>query len=324
MNAPAVLPSERDRWLAARREVIDGHVVITASDIAAILGEDDRRGPLQVALSKAHGYEPEDNLVMRRGRRLEQFLAEEYQEQTGRPVLGMPEYELVFHPDVPWIACTPDRKTLATEDEPDPFGRVDVGPRAVDRARAPLQIKYATGSAAKWKDGPPLAHVIQVAIEIACCDAEWGALCGMVHGAAPLKHFDLPRHDGFIRAALPRLEAFSMSVARGEMPEADGLPGTTEALKHLFADEDGETIPLDAEALRLADALDQAKTREGAAHQTVTELENRLRARMGSASFGALNDGSFIALPVTKRAGYRVEPTTYRALRRFWPRMRRR
>lgn len=318
-GAPAILPSKRDQWLAARR------ACVTASDVAAILGEDPRRGPLAVYASKVGEFEAEETLPMRRGRRLEGIIAAEYEEQTGRPVASVPEYELLFHPDVRWLAATLDRKVLATEAAPDPFGKADVGPArtAVSRARAPLQIKYALGSASHWKDEPPLAYAVQVTIEMACAGSMWGALCGMV-GPGPLKTFDLPRNDGFLDAAIPRLEAFWLAVKRREPPEADGLPGTSEAIKRLWADEDGETIPLDREALKFADDLDSAKARVSAAGATVKELQNKLRARMGSASFGALPDGTYLKAPKRKRRAHEVEGSEFRVLERFWPRIRRR
>jgi len=316
-GAPAILPDNRTRWLAARRE----HV--TASDVAAILGEDPRRGALQVYLSKVHGYEPEDALPMRRGRRFEAEIAFEYAEQTGRVVLPVPEYELVVHPEHPFLAATPDRKVLATDDGPDPFGLVDVGPKEVDRVRAPLEIKMAIGSASKWKDEPPLGFIVQTQVQMACLGSEWGALCGLV-SPGPLKTFDLPFSQAFFDAALPRLEEFWGRVRNRKPPEADGLPGTSEAIRKVWSSEDGATVPLDREALEMADALDQAKLREGGAHQTVEELGNKLRARLGSASFGALPDGTYLDLNEVKKKGHTVKPTKYRVLKRRWPRIRRR
>jgi putative phage-type endonuclease len=316
-EAPAILSDPRERWLAERRHYL------TASDIAAVLGEDKRRSPLQVYLAKVEGIESRETLPMKRGRRFEAAIADEYAEQTGRPVGCLPPYELVRHPTVPFLAATPDRKVLATAAAPDPFGKVDVGPTAVNRNRAPLQIKMALGSASDWKEEPPLAYAVQVTIEMACLGAEWGALCGMI-GPGPLRTFDIPRSDAFLDAALPHLETFWLRVRRREPPEADGLPGTRQALRLAFPDEDGETIPLDIEATRLADEWEAAKRQAGDADDAVREIESKLRLRMGSASFGALIDGTYLALPKQKRAAYTVGPTEFRVLRRFRPKVRRR
>ena len=312
----AIIHDKREQWLAARRECL------TASDVAAVLGEDPRRGPLAVYAAKIGAIEAEETLPMRRGRRFEATIGEEYSEQTGRPVLAVPEYELLHHPSIPWLAASLDRKVLATEEAPDPFGCWDVVPTATTHGRAPLEIKMALGSASEWKDEPPLAYAIQVTIEMACADSTWGALCGMV-GPGPLKTFDLPRNDAFLEAALPLLEEFWLRVQRRQPPEADALPGTTEALKHLYAGEDGTTIPLGPEALRLVEQWEQAAARRDAANETIEELENKLRLRMGLASWGALSDGSFLTLRTTERKSYSVGPTSFRALRRWWPRIKR-
>ncbi len=317
MNSPAIVHGKREQWLAQRRDYV------TASDVAAILGEDPRRGALAVYASKVGNFEVEETLPMRRGRRFEAAIGDEYEDQTGRPVVGVPEHELCLHPTIPWLAATLDRKLLATEEAPDPFGVVDVGPQAVSRARAPLQIKMALGSASEWKDEPPLGYAIQVTIEMACAGSTWGALCGMV-GPGPLKTFDLPRNDRFLDVALPKLEEFWLRVKRRDPPEADGLPGTSEAIRKLWADEDGSTIALDREALDMVVALDGAKDRRTAEDRTADELANKLRARLGSASFGALPDESFLTLRKIKVKGYSVEPNEYRALRRWWPRIKRR
>lgn len=316
MNAPAVLASKRDRWLAARREHL------TASDVAAVLGEDPRRGALQVYLSKVADIEAGETLPMRRGRRFEAAIGEEYADQTGRIVTRWPEYELAVHPTVEFLAATPDAVVLATGAAPDPFGKVDLGPAAVSRTRGPLEVKMAIGSASRWKDEPPLGYAVQCQVQMACIGAEWGALCGLV-GPGPLKTFDLPYSDAFFNAALPRLEEFWRRVERREPPEADGLPGTSEALRLAFADEDGATVALDHEAANLVEAWEQARARREAAKATVAEVENQLRLRLGSASFGALDDGSFLTLRTTEREAYQVEATSYRALRRWRPRVRR-
>lgn len=269
---------------------------------------------------KIGAIEPEETLPMRRGRRFEATIAEEYSEQTGRPVLAVPEYELFHHPSISWLAASLDRKVLATEQAPDPFGRWDVVPTT--HGRAPLEIKMSLGSASHWKDEPPLAYAIQVTIEMACADSTWGALCGMV-GPGPLKTFDLPRNDAFLEAALPRLEEFWLRVQRRQPPEADALPGTTEALKRLYAGEDWMTIALGPEAMRLVEQWEQATARRDAADETSEELENKLRLRMGLASWGALPDGSFLTLRTIERKSYSVGPTSFRTLRRWWPRIKR-
>src|SRR5687767_8539180 len=104
-DAPAVLPSARERWLAERRELL------TASDVAAVLGVDPRRSPLSVYAEKRGLLEVAETPWMRWGRRVEGAIAEAYADETGRPVrdLGL---EIQRHPDVPWLGATLDRQVL--------------------------------------------------------------------------------------------------------------------------------------------------------------------------------------------------------------------
>ena len=323
MNAPAIVHSPREQWLLARREWLSDGPVLTASDIAAILNEDEHRGPLAVALAK-RGDTPEDNLAMRRGRRFERAIGEEYSEQAGRPVTPWPAYELVTHPDIPWLKATPDALTAGSPASPDPFG----GAVAESRdgrvvGSAPLQIKMAIGSAKEWKDEPPLAYVIQTNVEMACLGASWGVLAGLV-GPGPLATADLVRDKQFFAAMLPHLEAFRALLARGELPEADAKPGTSEAIRRFWANANGETVPLEASDMQLVQAWEKCGDQEAAAKVAGDVVENMLRRRLGAAAFGALPDGTFLSLKKTYRSGYTVQPCEYRVLRRFRPRLRRR
>lgn len=311
-----ILPDARSRWLAARRELV------TASDVAAILGEDPRRGPLAVYCDKLGAEEQQETVPMRRGRRFEDAIAHEYHDQTGRPVGDLPEYEITRHPDLSWLGATLDRTTDGCPAAPDPFG----GTVAESRdgrvvGRVPLQIKMAIGSARDWEEEPPLGYVVQVQVEMACAGSNWGALAALV-GPGPLATVDLVRDDAFFAALIPALEKFRWHVEKRIPPEADAKPGTSAAIRRLWGVPDGATVAL-PDALDLVEQWEAAEHRIGAAKHTADELENKLRARLGSASFGALKDGSFLALPLQKRAGYTVAPTSFRVLRRMRPRVRR-
>ncbi len=295
----------RQAWLAERRQLV------TASDAAAILGEDPRRGPAAVWAQKVGEVETDEADWMRRGRRLEPAIAEEYSDVTGRPVHARDPYEIVRHPDLPWLAATLDRETEGCPANP-----------GLAEGRAPLELKAVGGGAVReWREEPPLHFQIQVQIQMACTGRQWGSLTALLSGLT-LTWKDLARNDRFLAAALPRLEEFRLRVQRRDPPEADGLAGTTAALQALYADEDGETVPLDADTFKLAEAWELAGSECRHCDAARQELENQLRLRLGSATFGALPDGSFLSLKTTKRAGYTVEATSYRQLRRWRPRLK--
>ncbi len=299
--APAIVHDEEQQWL------LEGREIVTASEAAAIIGADERRGALAVWASKTGGVETIETLPMRRGRRLEAIIVEEYGEQTGRPVEPWPRFKRLRHPTVPFIGATLDATTL--------LGAITI----------PLEAKSALGSAREWGDEPPLGYQCQAQLQSQCFGSPAAAIAGLV-GPGPLKTYDLDRDDAFFAALLPLLERFMWHVRNHIPPEADGLPGTTAAIRRLWSTADGQTIPLDREALTLTEEWEAAQARGAAAAATAQELENKLRRLLGSASFGALADGTYLALQVTNVRGYTktVKPTSYRRLRRFRPRLRRR
>jgi putative phage-type endonuclease len=309
VNAPAIL-SPRESWLAARRELV------TASDAGAILGVDPRRGPLAVYAEKVGGLEVEDSAPMKWGRRLEDAIAEGYAEETGRPVEAPPLFEITRHPSIPWLGATLDRRTQGSEKSPAPVP---------ESGQAPLQLKAVSEWKRKeWDEEPPLGYQIQVQIEMACAQARWGSLCAFVGITQPPAWSDLLPNEAFLNRAIPLLEQFRLCVLRGTPPEADGLEGTSEAIRELWSDGNGETVPLDDEALALVKKWEGAKDSGKKAEDLKKETENKLRLRIGAASFGRLPDGSVLTLKKTKRAGYVTEPTEYRVLRRWWPKLLRR
>lgn len=310
----AILQDARTRWLAARKELV------TASDAAAILGLDPRRSPMNVYAEKLGLVEVEESPYMRRGRRCEPVIAAEYQDATGRPALDVPSYELVRHPDAPWLAATPDRMThdapTATTPAPAP-------------GQGPLELKLVGRQyAAEWDDdAAPVYYEVQLAIQMACTGAQWGSLCGLLglDAAGPAVR-DRVRNDRFLRAAMPRLERFLWRVRRREAPPVQRLPGEPAAVRALYPLDNGNTVDIGPDALDLVDRWESARARAAAAYDEAEYLETVLRARMADASFAALPDGSYLRLTKTERDGYTavVRPTTYRSLRRTWPRLKRR
>lgn len=315
MSSPAVQLDARERWLAARRELL------TASDCAAVLGVDPRRGPLAVYASKVGQIEQEQTAWMKWGRRVEGAIADWYAEETGRPVVDLGAHEIQRHPDVTWLGCTLDRVTAGSAAHPDPAGNYSSHVNGLGPRTGPLDAKAVAGfKAAEWREDPPLHYVVQVQVQMACTGAQWGGLVALIGGIA-LAWRDVQRDDAFLAAALPKLEEFWLRVQRRDPPEADALPGTSEAIRRLWAHADGETIPLDDEALSIVTQWDAAKVVRDSAEETKEEAENRLRARLGFASYGRLPDGSVLTLKETNRGGYTVQPTSFRVLRRWWPKL---
>lgn len=318
MNAaPAIVHTPREQWLLRRRSML------TASDVAAVLGFDPRRGPLAVYLDKigldTRGEDERARRWLRFGRDVEGAIANWYSDETGRLAVDLGAHEIQIHPDLPWLGATLDRQTGGSPEHPDPFRRQDLGDLT-----APLEIKAAASTNAReWADEPPLHYQVQLQAQMACTRAQWGSLCALI-GGVTLAWRDLLRDDAFLAAALPKLEAFWARVQRRDQPEADALPGTSEAIRRAWPTDDGETVDLGPHALALVEEREAAQQAIESAERRKALASNQLRALMGPATFGALVDGSWLSLRTVKRARYVVEETSYRELRRVRPRLPRR
>jgi putative phage-type endonuclease len=83
---------------------------ISGTDIAAIIGKNPWKSPVQVWLEKTGRAEREDlagNERVEWGKRLERVVAEKYQEEKQLPIVK-PNPEKLFHPEIPWYAGSPD------------------------------------------------------------------------------------------------------------------------------------------------------------------------------------------------------------------------
>jgi putative phage-type endonuclease len=314
MSETTVKPEDRIRkdWLAQRRRLIG------ASDVAAILGADSRRGPLAVYAEKVGHVEAEDTPSMRWGRRAEALVADIYGEASGRPVLP-PAARIIQHPEVRWLGASLDRVTGGSKEFPAPVETLTrMG------GTAPLECKVVgIHKAEDWKDEPPLEYVIQVQAQMACTGAQWASLAALFGWPPRPVWVDIPRNDRFINLALPRLEEFWMRVERRDPPPSDAKPGTTDAIRALWPADTGEVIHLPADTLDLVVRWEAAKARRSELKKTsedqVDELENRLRVLMKDATTGMLPDGSSLTLKTTPAAPISYVRDPYRTLRRFWP-----
>jgi len=102
--------TENKQWLQTRRGGIGG------SDIGAIIGLDKYKSPLDVYFQKVEGVQPEDNAAMRRGRALEEYVAQEFALATGFE-LQQPEQRIVEHPNCDFFLASVDRILVSSTGE---------------------------------------------------------------------------------------------------------------------------------------------------------------------------------------------------------------
>ncbi len=309
--APAIVHSAREQWLAERQKGVG------ASELAAILGVDPRRGPLSVYAEKVAGrLSEEEESWLAFGRDVEGAIAKGYEHKTGRIVRDLGAYEIVRHPSLPILGATLDRRQDGSARYPTPAGASGEGA---------LELK-AVGfhKAHEWAEDPPLFFVVQLQAQMGCAVLEWGSLGALFGGISIADPVDLVPNAPFMDAALAAVERFWWHVDNRVPPGADAKPETREAIRRLWPKDDGETVPLDTTALDLVAKWENLKLARDTAKDAAEGLENQLRALIGAASFASLPDGSLLSLTMTERAGYTVAPTSYRTLRHKTPRIPRR
>jgi predicted phage-related endonuclease len=283
----------REEWLEARRNSIQ------ASDVAAILGYDKRRGPISVYEAKVTGYSQDDNDWLKFGREVEGAIANLYADRTGREVSDLGATHITMHRDIPWLGATIDR--VSTKE-----GQILNGP---------VELKHVGDFSRpdEWAADPPLVHQIQNQIQISCANGTWGCIAGMFPGCQ-LAYHDQERNDSFLETIMPELEAFWQCVQTKTPPDTDGLAETGQVLKRLYPNDSGETIALDGD--EWVDLIAEMNTAKASIknHETrKKEIQHKIKAAMQEATFAVLRDGTKITSRTVERAGYNVKPTKYRS-----------
>jgi predicted phage-related endonuclease len=102
-------------------------------------------------------------------------------------------------------------------------------------------------------------------------------------------------------------------------PPVDGSEQTAEALKRLYAADDGSSVTLPAEAAQWDDALQTAKAAIKSAEETKRAIENQIKAAIGDATFGELPGGGRYKWGTIERnePAREARIITYRQLRRL-------
>ncbi len=201
--------AERRTFLEERQGGLGG------SDIAAIVGEDSFRGPLDVYLEKTRPIEDEaltsHHLI--RGIMLEDDIADLYAAETGRNLSAWPASE---HPDLPWARVNIDRMVWA-EGEHEEAGVLEI--------KAPGRESFHT----MIEQGVYSGYLIQLQWGMWVTGRDWGsfAIGNFESPRGPLVHFDVERDSDMIDGLVPLAEEFWQNHVLAGVPPTDfsRLPG---------------------------------------------------------------------------------------------------
>jgi predicted phage-related endonuclease len=170
----------------------------------------------------------------------------------------------------------------------------------------------------QWTDDEPPVHILlQHQHQLSATAFKWGAV-GCLVGGNDLKRYDYERHDKTIRSIEKRVTDFWVSIDKGEEPPVDNRPSTAAALQALYAKTDTEgfydcTNDLDMPE-RVAQ-LRQARLDIRAAEAQELAAANWIMHRIKDKELVLEGDLPILTAKVTKRKGFKVEPTSFRAIR---------
>ena len=251
----------REEWLGLRRNHIGG------SDAGAIVGLNEWNSPFSVWAEKT-GNVPEfsGNISTRVGTYLEDLVAKLFMEETGKKVQRL-KYTIV-NPLYPWACANIDREVIGED--------------------AVLEIKTtgSIGAIQKFRNGEfPDQWYAQVTHYMAVTGAKKAYLAAL-ESNRELHIFELERDEDEINALMDAEQYFwETYVKTMTPPPADGHRATTDAIKNIYPEDDGDAVDLSDIEAEFA-LRKRLKTTLKDVENEIDEIENRIKLKIGEASKG--------------------------------------
>lgn len=271
---------DKELWLAMRRSGVSG------TDIAALSGMNPYRRIYDVFLSKLGLTDDNvDNPYMRRGRRMEPVLVEDYEDMTGYRTARV---GLLRHPKHEIVLGSPDR-LVVDEKENILHG---------------LEIKTANArQAPHW--GPPETDIIPDQYLLQCqwymlaSDIERWDVIVSIGGELP-QIYHIEYNDELCQKLLDIAWQFwQKHILTKEPPSVDESESAAKMLAKLYHKADLDIMEADEEEERLIASLTRKRGELGALENEVRLLENKLKEKMGDHG-GLRGNGWFVTWKKTK------------------------
>lgn len=294
-----VSSATREAWLEARRGLL------TASDMAAVLGKDPYKSSLDVWVEKVHGPEDEPLTIESPafwGINLEQYIA--------RIVSMYYEWEYVEGGDL-----------LRSKEHPILGCTLDGLAKPPGEARWGLYEGKTTGVflAKDWdveNDMPPLRVLIQVQHQLGVTGAPYAMVFCLIGGNTP-RLIRIEPHAEFQSGLRQTAAEFMDLVQRRIQPAPDHR--SKSALDRLHPEEmAGKVVDLPGIALEWVTEIQLIGEKMKVLHDRQEHLKNLLRATLGDAQYGRLphvvGGKGACKWATIKRSAYSVEASSYRQL----------
>lgn len=281
---------DRALWLATRRRYIG------ASDIPAVLGIDPFRSALDVYMEKL-GMAPERAMTpgMEAGLELESAVLAWYGKRYGKTV----ERCGVFHASksIPWAGCTPD------------------GFEVDGAHRRPVQVK-CTGRTDAWDSDIPPHVYAQVQYEMMVVGEQEAVALALVStwGGFDLRPYTVGRDEPLISRMVEAGEDMARRIREQDPPDPDGSDAAKRCVLHMCGAENGGLVVLDIDAAEDTSRIKALDAQIKELTKSKEALRQKMQLRIGDATAGAIPGGGIWTFKNIERAGYTVEPTTFRQL----------
>lgn len=248
-----------EEWLEHRRKRIGG------SDASAILGMNQYCSPYTVWADKLEKLPPkEDNEAMRLGRDLEEYVAKRFTEATGKKVRR--ENNILINPDIPFAHANVDRMIVGE----------DAGFEA--KTTSVMNLK-------KFKNGEfPDNYYAQCVHYLMVTGCKRWYLGVLILGVG-FEHFVIVRDEAEIEALKKSEADFWECVKSGNPPMVDGSDSTSDTLKTIYPESNGDTVSLMAYEQDLKQYM-TLKSLEDDVKKQKEEVANRIKVYMGEAEKG--------------------------------------
>ncbi|QLG87673.1 YqaJ viral recombinase family protein [Chitinibacter bivalviorum] len=300
MNAPT-----REEFLAQRMKGIGG------SDAGTIMGANPYKTAYELYLEKRQELEAEDigdKLPVKIGIDLEDFVAKEYQDQTGFKVQRFNNQ--LQHPDHPWMLGNLDRVVSLDGKAPAHKGEL--------RTKRLLECKTALGrflDKTMWgpsgTDQVPEHYFFQCMHYLAVSGADQIDLAVLLAGPE-VRIYHIVRDEELIALMIKVEGTFWQQVQSGKAPEMDfNHPTTGALLDRLYPGTDGSTIELPATAEHWQQVMADAKEQKALYEKVAEGAKNHILHLMGNAAIAKLPDGTAFTRKVIKKKAFSVEATEY-------------
>lgn len=264
MMSKSTLEMTHDEWLLDRRKGIGG------SDVATILGLNKWKSPYQLWLEKTGQIDLEhtESEPAYWGKVLEEVVAKEFQERTGKKVRR--RNQVFEHPLHPFLRANIDRDV--------------VGENAI------LECKTANAFLGKEWEGEevPLSYLCQVQHYMNVVNKKYCYIAVLVGGQKFIwKRVD--RDQELIDMITERLVCFwEENVLAGKEPTIDGSEVTSEFLKDRYLNLDEKEITLPSSFDDLVDQKRELKKAKKEIETAIRQVDNEIISALGkrNASIG--------------------------------------